>query len=150
MSFMVDFDLYRLAVALIPNNVSHSSNYNADLLQNILKETFELEISLFAKLVPSDTTDSATAVARFFSPRAVQVDCEMHQLNSCLKYGFGICENYKSEDRLDDNGVVVQNSSGKKVVRKVIVTPGQSFLEGEALVKELKALANYFYSPFDS
>ena len=31
-SFMVDFDLYRLAVALIPNNVSHSSNYNLDLL----------------------------------------------------------------------------------------------------------------------
>ena len=25
-SFMVDFDLYRLAVTLIPNNVSHSSN----------------------------------------------------------------------------------------------------------------------------
>ena len=37
-SLMVDFDLYRLAVALIPNNVSHSSNYNADLLQKILKE----------------------------------------------------------------------------------------------------------------
>ena len=39
-SLMVDFDLYRLSVALIPNNVSHSSNYNADLLQKILKETF--------------------------------------------------------------------------------------------------------------
>ena len=46
-SFMVDFDLYILAVAFIPNNFSHSSNYNADLLQKILKETFELDISLF-------------------------------------------------------------------------------------------------------
>ena len=43
-SFIVDFDLYILAVALIPNNVSHSNNYNADLLQKILKETFELKI----------------------------------------------------------------------------------------------------------
>ena len=42
--FMVAFDLYRLDVALIPNNVSHSSNYNADILQKMLKETFELDI----------------------------------------------------------------------------------------------------------
>ena len=93
MSFMVDFDLYILDVALIPNNMSHSSNYNADLLQKILKETFELDISRFTKLVVSDNTNLAIAVARFFSPRAVQVNCETHQLNLCLKYGFGICEN---------------------------------------------------------
>ena len=31
-SFMVYFGFYRLAGALIPNNVSHSSNYNADLM----------------------------------------------------------------------------------------------------------------------
>ena len=97
MSFMVVFYLYRLAVALILNIVSHSSNYNADLLQKRLKETFELEISQFAKSVASDTTNLATSVARFFSPRAVQVNCEMHQFNLCLKYGFGICENYRSE-----------------------------------------------------
>ena len=91
MSFMVDFDLYRLAVVLIPNNVSHSSNYNVDLLQKILKETFELEISLFTKSMASDTTNLTTAVVHFFSPRGVQVDCEIHWLNSCLKYSFGIC-----------------------------------------------------------
>ena len=68
-TFMVDFDLYILAVTLITNNVRHSSNYNADLLQNILKETFKLDISLFTKLVASDTTNSETAVARFFSQR---------------------------------------------------------------------------------
>ena len=147
MSFMVDFYLYRLAVALIPNNASHSSNYNADLLQKRLKETFELDISLFTKSVASDTTNLATAVERFFSPSAVQVDCEMHHLSLCLKYGFGICENYKSDDVLDDNGVVICNSSGKKVIRKVIVTPCGSFIEGEALEKKLKALANYFDSP---
>ena len=43
-SFIVYFYLYILAVALIPNNVIHSNNYNADLLQKILKETFELKI----------------------------------------------------------------------------------------------------------
>ena len=41
-SFVVDFDLHRLDVAFIPNNVCHSSNYNVDLLQKILKETFKL------------------------------------------------------------------------------------------------------------
>ena len=39
-SFMVDFDLYILAVALIPNNLRHSGNYNADILQKIFKEAF--------------------------------------------------------------------------------------------------------------
>ena len=82
-------------------------------------------------------------MARFLSPRAVQVDCEMHQLNLCLKYGFVIYDNYRSEDMLDKNGVVIRNSSGKKVIRKVIVTPGGSFLEGESLVSKFKALANY-------
>ena len=48
---------------------------------------------------------------------------------------------------LDDNGLVIRNSSGTKVNRKVIVTLGGSFIEGEALVKKLKALANYFDSP---
>ena len=140
-------NLYRLAVTLIPNNVSHSSNYNADIQQKILKETFELDISLFTNSVASDATNLATDVARFFSPRAVQFDCELHQLNLCLKYGFVICKNYKSKDMIDKNGVVIRNSSGKKVIRKVIVTPGRSFLEGEALVKNLKSLANYFDSP---
>ena len=146
-SFMVDFYLYRLAVALIPNNVSHSSNYNEDLLQKRLKETFDLGISLFTKSVASDTTNLATAVARFFSPRVVQVDCEMHQLNSFLKYGFGICENYRGEDMIDENGVIIRNLSGNNIIRKDVVTPGRSFLEVEALVKKLKALANYFDSP---
>ena len=129
--FMEDFDLYILAVVLITNDVIHSSNYNADLLQKISKETIELNISLFTKSVASDTTNLATAAARFFSPRAVQVDWKMHQLNLCLKYGFEICENYKSEDMLEENGVVICNSSGKKFIRKFIVTPGDSFLEGE-------------------
>ena len=71
----------------------------------------------------------------------------MHQLNSCLKYGFGICDNYWSKDMLDKNGVVIRNLSDKEVTRKVIVTPGGSYIEGEALVKKLKALANYFDSP---
>ena len=37
--------------------------------------------------------------------------------------------------------------SEKEVICKVIVTPGGSFLEGEYLVKKLKALANNFESP---
>ena len=48
---------------------------------------------------------------------------------------------------LDENGVVIRNSSGKKFIRKVIVTPGGYFIEGEALVKKVKAMSNYFDSP---
>ena len=106
-----------------------------------------MDISQFTKSVASDTTNLATAVAHFFYPRAVQVDCEMHQLNSCMKYGLVIFENYRSEDILDKNGVFIRNSSGKKVTRKFIVTPGGSFLEGEALVNKYKALVNYYDSP---
>ena len=66
----------------------------------------------------------------------------MYQLNSCLKYGLGICDSYRSKDMLDKNGVVIRNSSMNKVIRKDIVTPGGLFLGGESLVKKLKALAN--------
>ena len=106
---MVDFDLYILAITLISNNVIHSSNYNADLLQKRLKETFELDISRFTKFVASETADLAKAVSRFFSPRAVQVNCEMHQLNSCLNYGFRICDDNRIEDMLDGNEAVTCN-----------------------------------------
>ena len=70
-SFMVDFDFYRLAVALIPNNLIHYSNYNVDLLTKRLKDTFKLKISRFTKSVSSHTTNSSTAVAHFFSLRAI-------------------------------------------------------------------------------
>ena len=103
---MVNFELYILAVALIPNIVSRYTNYNADLMQKILKETLELDIYRFTNLVASDTTNSATDMTRFFPPRAVQVDCEIHQLNSCLKYGFVICKNFRSKDILDENSLV--------------------------------------------
>ena len=76
----------------------------------------------------SDTTNLETSVARFSSPRSVQDDFEMHQLNSCLKYGFVIGNNYRSKDMLGENGVVICNSGEKKIIRKVIVTPGRSFL----------------------
>ena len=48
---------------------------------------------------------------------------------------------------LDDNGVVVRNLIGKKVIPKFIVTLGRSFIEGEALVEKSKSLDNYFDSP---
>ena len=147
LSFVVHFDLYRLVLALIPNNMIHSSNYNADLLQTILKETFKFYIYPFTKFVASDTINLETDVACFFYPRDVQVDYELHQLNSCLKYGFGICDNYRSKDMLDKNVMIIRNSIGKKVNCKVIVTPGGLFLEGEALVNNLKALAKYFDLP---
>ena len=79
-------------------------------------------------------------------PRAVQVDCEIHQLNSCLKYGFVICKNFRSKDILDENGVATRNWNEKKVIRKVIATPGGLFLELESFVNKLKAVANYFDS----
>ena len=59
----------------ITNNVSHYSNYNADLLQKRLKEMFELDIYRFTKSVASDTTNLETDVECFFSPRDVQVNC---------------------------------------------------------------------------
>ena len=48
---------------------------------------------------------------------------------------------------LDENGVVIRNLSWKNIIHKNIVTPGGSFIEEEALVEKLKALANSFDSP---
>ena len=86
-------------------------------------ETLDLEIYQFTKSVIGDTTNLEKSVARFFSPRAVQVDCEMKKLNSYLKYGFVICNNYSIKYIIDKNMVVICNLIGKKVTRKFILTP---------------------------
>jgi hypothetical protein len=36
--------------------------------------------------------NAATKVAEYFSEDTEQVNCEMHQLNTAMKYGFGLLE----------------------------------------------------------
>ena len=72
------------------NNRTHGSEYNTEILEDNLKADHHFYFPKNARTVISNTTNSATKVADYFSEDAEQVNCEMHQLNSTMKYGFGL------------------------------------------------------------
>jgi hypothetical protein len=57
--------------------------------------------------------NAATKVPEYFSEDAEQVDCEMHQLNKAMKYGFGLLKNTRSTIFLYANGQRVKLPNGK-------------------------------------
>jgi hypothetical protein len=92
---------------------------------------------------------SENAVAEFFSSEAEQVNCEMHQVNSCMKYGYGSLENTRSSIVSYANGQKLKLKNGKFKRSTEIVTPGGPFPEGNELVKKLTAIATYFITRSD-
>jgi hypothetical protein len=143
-SFIHNFCHHILAVRLINNNKTHESRYNAHLIQEKLMDSYMFDFTKHTRAIISDTTNSAKAVSRYFSDEAEQVNCDMHQLNSCLKYGFGMLENVKQVSVLDDNGLPIIGENGKPVKVTKVVTPGGSFPEGQVVLDKVRAIAKYF------
>jgi hypothetical protein len=75
------------------------------------------------------------------------VNCEIHQVNSCMKYGYGILDNTRSSIVSDTSGHKVKLPNGKFKRSTEIVTPCGPFPEGNELVKKLTANATYFDHP---
>ena len=146
-SFIHDFHLHILSLNLTLNNKSHGSEYNAEVLDDNLKGDYGFDFSKYARTVVSDTTNAATKVAEYFAEDAEQVNCEMHQLNTAMKYGFGQLENTRSTFFLDDNDEKVKLANGKWQRVSEIVTPGGAFPEGKLLIKKLISIATYFDHP---
>jgi hypothetical protein len=146
-SFIHDFHLHILSLNLTLNNKTHGSEYNAEVLDDNLKADYGFDFSKIARTVVSDTTNAATKVAEYFSEDAEQVNCEMHQLNTAMKYGFGLLENTRSSIFLDANNQKVKLANGKWMRVSEIVTPGGAFPEGKELIKKLSSIATYFDHP---
>ena len=69
-----------------------------------------------------------------FSEDAEQVNCKMHQLNSVMKYRFGMLENTRSTIAVDNNGLRVNPSNSKwKLVSEIVNTSGV-FTQGKELI----------------
>jgi hypothetical protein len=71
----------------------------------------------------------------------------VHQLNTAMKYGFGLLENTKSTIFLAANGQRVKLPNGKFKRASDIVTPGGPFPEGKDLIKKPTSIAAYFDQP---
>ena len=84
-------------------------------MNTVLTKTYNFNFSASLNTIVSDTTNSAKSVANWFTEDAKQVNYEMHQLNSCLKYAFGILENKKKVPVCDEKGSFVLDSNGKTV-----------------------------------
>ena len=86
-------------------------------------------------------------MAEYLSEDAEQVNCEMHQLNNAMKYGFGILENTRSTISVDENGLQIKLSSLKWKHVSKIITPGGVFPQGKELIHKLISIATYFDHP---
>ena len=86
-------------------------------------------------------------MAEYLSEDAEQVNCEMHQLNNAMKYGFGILENTRSTISVDENGLQIKLSSLKWKHVSKIITPGGVFPQGKELIHNLTYIAKYLEYP---
>jgi hypothetical protein len=146
-SIIHNFDLHIVDLKLTLKNVTNNSNYNANVLDTELNAVYGFVFAASYCTVVSDTTNSATAVAEFFSSEADQVNCEMHQVYSCMKYGYGVLQNTRSSIVSDANGQKLKLLTGKFKSSTESVIPGGPFPEGNELVKNLTAIATYFDHP---
>ena len=106
-SFIHDFYMHIVALKLILNNMTHGSEYNAKSLEDILKANYHLNFPNNATTVINNTMNDATKVFKYFSKDSEQVNCEMHHLNSAMKYILGLPENTISTIAVYDNGLWV-------------------------------------------
>ena len=91
--------------------------------------------------------NAATKVAENFSEDAEQVNCEMHHLNSAVKYVFGVLENTISTIAVDENGLQIKLSDSKWKRVSNIVTPGGLFPQGKELINKMTSIATHFNHP---
>jgi hypothetical protein len=146
-SFIHDFYLHILSLQLTLNKKTHGSEYNAEVLENSLTAYYLIDFTKNARTVIRYMTNAATKVTEYFSEDAEQVNCEMHQLNTAMKYGFGMLENTRSTSFLDANSQRVKLTNGKLKRVSKIVTPDGAFPEGKDLIKKLTSIETYFYHP---
>ena len=78
---------------------------------------------------------------------AERVNCQMHQLNRAVKYGFGVLENTRLTIAVYENGIQIKLSNSKWNFVSEVVTPGGSFPPGKELVHNLTSIATYFDHP---
>ena len=66
-------------------------------------------------------------MTKFFSEDAEKVNCEMHQLNSAMKYGFGMLGNTRSTITVYEDGLWIRLGKSKWKSVSDIVTPSGAF-----------------------
>ena len=146
-SFIHDFSLVKVFLGLEKNNVSHHADYNAVLLEYSFLRNYDFDFAPWCRTVVSDTTPSATNVASQLSEDAEQINCEMHELNSCLKYGYGILENTRTKYARNEDGTFAYNDQNQRFKVTTVTTPGGEFSEGKRIISALQDIAKYFGTP---
>ena len=139
-SFIHDLYLHIVKLKLKFNKKTYGSEYIAEILEDILKTDYNFDFSNNERTVISDRINAATKVTQYFSKYAEQVNCEMHQINSAIKYGFVLLENKSSTIAVDGNGLQLKiiNSKCNRVSK--IVTPGNSFTQRKEIIQNLNSI----------
>ena len=91
--FIHKFQNIKVFLGLELNNISYGADFNTTLLDVSLLKNFKFNFSRWCASNASDTTSCVVNVDHAFSKDTKNIDSKMHELNSCLKYGFGILEN---------------------------------------------------------
>ena len=143
-SFIWEMELIKVKLGLVKNNVSHEAKYNAVLLEHSLLKQYKFDFSQWCRSVVSDTTNCALNVGQEFSKDSDQVYCEMHELNSCLKYGYGLLENKRTKFARNEDGTFAVDKEGQRYKVTSITTPGGEFRDGNRIFQSLQNIAKYF------
>ena len=133
-SFIHDLYLHIVALNMTFNKKTHGSEYNAESLEDRLMADYHFDFPKNSMTVTSDTNNAATKGFEYFYEDSEQVNCEMHHLNSAIKYGFVILENTRSTSTVDENRIWIKLSNSKCKRVSDTFTPGGTFPEGKELI----------------
>ena len=115
-------------------------------MEHNLLQQYKFDFSKWCHTVVSDMTACAVNVAMEFLEDSIQVDCEMHQLNTCLKYGLGLYENTSTKFAKDGNGNFLLDDTGNRYKITTFTTPGGEFIDDNRIITSLRSISNYFFT----
>ena len=91
--FIHDFYLNIVLLKITLNKKTHGSEHNSENLEDRLKADYSFDFLKNARSVVTDKANSATKVDGYFFEDAEQVNCDIHHINSAMKYVFVLLEN---------------------------------------------------------
>ena len=133
-SFIYNWESIRIFLGLVKNNQGHEAEINAVLMEHNLLQQIKFDFSKWCHTVVSDMTACAVNVTMKFSEDSIQVDCKMHQLNTCLKYGLGLYENTSTKFAKDGNENFLLDDTGNRYKITTFTTPGGEFIDGKRII----------------
>ncbi|KAI9998508.1 hypothetical protein PInf_002899 [Phytophthora infestans] len=125
-----------IALLLTVGNSSHVAGDGKRMICTRTLNVYGVDIEKMVPFSVSDTASAARKVSKLFVESS-QTNCSMHVLNLCLQYAMGLRENKETVE-------VYYPVTNTRKREQHYCTVGGAFEEGRDLIKNVRALNNYF------